>query len=480
MAQYVVPSKYYFRLHHVRPRFKNNLENVLLYVATRISECGEKGKEEFITQLNQALRAFPGNITLTQKTIDNWRTEISSLFGFIITDMASGKMAPSSIAQKLAESSDLISFFKFFCYSFQYPGGHIKNEQAAEMIEKGINFQPAAYILDLLGYMDDYGRRFWITKEEATHCLFNDLRVTTGERSPAQAGQLIKANREAGLTYNSQGDVIRYAGDILDYMYQANLLLKRGKKYYLNQSEMESIAYIIQNKNVSRFTGYDRFYGTQTQASDLRNIREEWFYFLSDLAGRTTFSTDIASFLNIDQVQIEKLSKIEELSNEFQADLAERRKLLVTKEIGDYGEALIFGHECERLKLGGRLDLIHKVAIIPNKFAIGYDIRSFEAMKTDELQRYIEVKTTISNTLIDFNRFNMSSNEWNTANTLKNRYFVYRLNVSRASTKLKIIQDPLANYHEHKLEMVVLSTGGVEIKLNAGCGKDAAVLQWSG
>ena len=35
---YKIPDEYFFRLHHVRPRFKNDVEEVLLYVATSISE----------------------------------------------------------------------------------------------------------------------------------------------------------------------------------------------------------------------------------------------------------------------------------------------------------------------------------------------------------------------------------------------------------------------------------------------------------
>ena len=41
--KYKIPDDYFFRLHHVRPRFKNDVEEVLLYVATSISEsCFQK------------------------------------------------------------------------------------------------------------------------------------------------------------------------------------------------------------------------------------------------------------------------------------------------------------------------------------------------------------------------------------------------------------------------------------------------------
>ncbi len=67
--------------------------------------------------------------------------------------------------------------------------------------------------------------------------------------------------------------------------------------------------------------------------------------------------------------------------------------MLTTKDIGDIGESLVHGHECMRMKLGGREDLIHLIKRIPTQFAVGYDISSVEL---NECKRYIEVKTTIS------------------------------------------------------------------------------------
>ena len=34
MSKYEIPEEYYFRIHHCRPRFKGNVENVLIYMAT--------------------------------------------------------------------------------------------------------------------------------------------------------------------------------------------------------------------------------------------------------------------------------------------------------------------------------------------------------------------------------------------------------------------------------------------------------------
>ena len=72
-----------------------------------------------------------------------------------------------------------------------------------------------------------------------------------------------------------------------------------------------------------------------------------------------------------------------------------------TKDIGDIGEYLVHGHECMRLKLMGAEKYIHLVKKIPTQLAVGYDISSVEV---DGKKRYIEVKTTISNKPMHFNR----------------------------------------------------------------------------
>ena len=38
MSKYEIPEKYYFRIYHCRPRFKGNVENVLIYMATEITK----------------------------------------------------------------------------------------------------------------------------------------------------------------------------------------------------------------------------------------------------------------------------------------------------------------------------------------------------------------------------------------------------------------------------------------------------------
>ena len=150
--KYQIPDDLYFRIHHVRPRFKNDVENVLVYMATEISKMSAADKEEFADELNNAIYRYPGNSVKELKTINNWRTEISALFGFLEFDGNITK--PGRRAIELAKKEDLVEFFKYYLYNFQYPGAHLKVQEISKQIEAGIHFKPAQYILSVLKYAD--------------------------------------------------------------------------------------------------------------------------------------------------------------------------------------------------------------------------------------------------------------------------------------------------------------------------------------
>lgn len=223
MSEYKIPEEFYFRIHHVRPRFKGDIENVLIYMAEEITRVGEQPTDEFIKRVNEAIYGYPGNAHRELKTINNWRTEISALFGFIEHTETTDK--PGRRAIELAANEDLVECFKVFLYNFQYPGAHVKPKNVLEQIENGVHFKPAQYILKMLSYANkDGGNSVGITKYEACHCIFNDLRVTRDNEGVEKTWERILENRQNKLEYDQTGDVIRYAGDILDYMEIANLL----------------------------------------------------------------------------------------------------------------------------------------------------------------------------------------------------------------------------------------------------------------
>ena len=234
---YRIPDKDYLRIHFVRPRFKSNIENVLLYMANECCKIEPLPCREYAAKINKAIRLFPGNIDSTQKTIDNWRTEISALCAFYNEDKISDITKTSKLSFFLNENQDLTQFFKFLMLSFQFPGGHIKPADNIELIANGVRFKPAQFIIQVLMSGNEIlasmgsEKEMSISDEEATYCILNDLQVTTGKRSAREVAEIILSNRRNKLSYydkkdprnlnskgtpRTKGDVVRYAGDIMD------------------------------------------------------------------------------------------------------------------------------------------------------------------------------------------------------------------------------------------------------------------------
>lgn len=468
---YRVPTEYYFRLHHIRPRFKNNIEDVLVYMATEITRLGPLPHCEFREKMNNAIRNFTGNTTKECKTINNWRTEISALFGFMET--LGGNTKPGLRAIELAENQDLVESFKVFLYNFQYPGAHIKPNRVLEQIEAGVKFKPAQYILKLMKAAEEQtGERVGFTKAEITHCVFNDLRCTRDNRDVNEVWQLIKSNRDNDIEYDQSGDIIRYAGDILDYMEIANLLVcYDGRNYYINQLENTAILRFVNSKEW--FSKYDYFINNRSATLEqIKSHTESWFSYVNKEIQGTDFETDILAFISENQ---EEYTELKKKSYDLFEERLEKKDSLTTKDIGDIGESLVHGHECERVKRGGGMDLIHLIKRIPTHFAVGYDIQSVEI---DKRKRYIEVKTTISSRPLNFNKIHLTPNEWATADTLEDRYFVYRLMISKGEKKLFIIQNPVGLYKKDIIQMI--PRDGADIVFNTdNSGNFEELLIWT-
>jgi len=462
MSEYKIPDEYYFRIHHVRPRFKGDIENVLIYVAEELAKVGEKPVDEFVQEVNTALYRYPGNAHRELKTINNWRTEISALFGFI--EHTDNTDRPGRRALELAKNQDLVEGFKIFLYNFQYPGAHIKPKNVLEQIEAGVHFKPAQYILQVLRCANkEGGNSVGITKFEACHCIFNDLRVTRDNEGAEATWERIRENRKNKLEYDQTGDVIRYAGDIIDYMEIANLLKTYDSRtYYLNTLEEETIIKFCES--TEWFSEYDTMIKKRSGSMEaVKDCITGWFSFVNRDIEDTDFSTDILAYIASDEEELKTLKESSrsdgrpdlrgflDREEAFEERMETYMESFTTKDIGDIGEGLVHGHECMRIKLGGREDLIHLIKRIPTQFAVGYDISSVEL---DERKRYIEVKTTISSKPLHFNRIHLTKNEWNTASSTHDRYYVYRLLLSKNERKLFLLQDPVGLYKNDKIEMI--------------------------
>jgi len=119
-----------------------------------------------------------------------------------------------------------------------------------------------------------------------------------------------------------------------------------------------------------------------------------------------------------------------------------REQLLELKrrcdEIGLNGERWVLSYERRRLKRAGRHDLADKIEWVSqtSPFA-GFDISSFDASGD---RRHIEVKATISGR----RKFEMTENEWASAQSLRASYNIYRVTSLETYPALKIFVDPVA------------------------------------
>lgn len=104
---YQVSDEYWHRLHFVRPRFKSNIESVLLYMANECCRIPKLSCEEYSRRYFEAIRMFPGNIDMADKTLHNWRTEIPALFGFYKENKEIGVTETSEMAKFLHVNQDL-------------------------------------------------------------------------------------------------------------------------------------------------------------------------------------------------------------------------------------------------------------------------------------------------------------------------------------------------------------------------------------
>jgi len=475
---YIIPEQYYFRLHHIRPRFKYDVERVLIFMASEISRIPEMEADDFVLRLNNAIMRFPGNATKSIKTINNWRTEISALFGFIQTGSNSNRIKPGLRAIELEKDQDLVKAFKKFLFFFQYPGGHLKPSEITKYIDAGIKFKPVVYILQLLEYAEQTeNARIGISKAELTHCIFNDLRCTRDNENIPVTWERIKRHRENHMEYDTSGDVIRYAGDILDYMEIANLLVSYNSGlFYINRLENEAVQSFIHNQ--IWFDKYDDMILLgRSDSTTIVEIQPYWFDYVNSPLDDDAFKTDLIALSSEDPHTYtqEKENLKDLLSTYLEQEYVDNK--LESKEIGDMGESLIYAHECEKLRVNGREDLIHLVKIIPTVQYLGYDVVSYDL---HEKRKHIEVKATVSSKPMYATRIHLTTNEWRAASTYRDDYYIYRVSFAKDGNKLLVINDPVGLYKEDRIQMIPRDDGADLIINTSQEGEEEDLLYWNG
>lgn len=448
---YQIPPEFHYRLHHPRPRFKNNIENVLGYMAFSIAELDGKDEATFNANISQAIRNFSGNANLAEKTVQNWRTEISALFSMV--QVSYGRVYATDLSKELADTSNLRKFFLRTVMTFQYPGGFLKSNQIKEINKAGILFNPFLWLTNFfmsgLNAEDSY-----ITDVEFCHCVLNDLRVTSKHEDISTTIDRILKNRENNIDYDATGDIKRYALDLLDYCVLAGILLKDFKgKFFIKQDSIEFLTFFQENGHL--FSSYCS-YKDDKDLSDIDAIKPLWINFVNEISEKLLVMFE-------DQVQ-------SKLKNQSVDSIAVQ---VNTKEIGDQGEFLAVAHEKIWLNNNGRVDLGKLVQHMPTQFAVGYDILSREL---DATMKHIEVKTTVSQKSFTVNRVHLTPNEWAAAESHRDRYFIYRLRLSEEEKSLWIIRDPVGLYKADRLQMS--PRNGADLTFDETCYEEVDLLRY--
>ncbi|CAK3013662.1 DUF3883 domain-containing protein [Vibrio sp. RW] len=432
-------------LHMVRPRFKNNIENVLFYMAKEITSFSGAIDNEV---LDGMISSFPGNSHLSEKTLANWRTEISALFGLMQYEDGFGYYA-SSISKRLSEKEDLIEFFKNFSMKIQFPNGILKSHVNKKLIEHKVDFAPLSFLVELLTLLKEKEiSESYITRDELTYVVFDDLRFTTGVLGPNDAKDIILVNRKKsiiyethafvkGVTKEGRGDQTRTALDFLDYLVLANVVEKKSSKYFLNEIESDFIEYAC--KENGNFDEFEPFYNKKFTVGQLNSIKNSWFDYVNAL----DFSKSATSVGKFIQTKVE-----DEVVSIILADGTTDK--MTTKEIGDLGESLVISHEKNKLESLGLGHNKHLVQFIPTHLGAGYDVKSMDEMDN---QIFIEVKTTLSNHPLTQSRISLTKNEWNAAYTNKDNYYIYRLIITNETRKLLVMNNPVGLVQQEKIKL---------------------------
>ena len=167
-------------------------------------------------------------------------------------------------------------------------------------------------------------------------------------------------------------------------------------------------------------------------------IENLWFDYVNSFDGIDEFLPHLSQQQSIN---------ISELITEYYQRITSSDKV-PTKIIGDYGETLVIAHEYLRTKdHSNRQHLIQK---IPTPLGVGYDVQSIEIQKG---KRYIEVKTTTSKKALNINRFKLTPNEWDSAETLQEHYFIYYLVVNDSKKSIFILQNPIQKQRDGLIQV---------------------------
>ena len=440
---YKTPQEHFFRLNFPRSRFSRTLEDTLLVLADRIVNIGIMEKDQFGKLLDKAIRETSEG-DLEEMTIRNQRTEMIRLFGLVKYE---GDLAiPGSRLSMLIQTQDTPRFFKSFCNRFQFPGGFLKAYKVSEMVQAGVRFKPASYVLRMLKIATSKYGEFALNAAEVTHFIFYDRRITVDGEEPKFALARIVEARENNVELDKTNDLIRYARDFLNYMVEANLLTKYKGMYALNEKEATAIKTIIADKNFfDQYSKAIRQDGTW-DSEEYKKADEEWTEWFADSVEDDAFETSTQALMPDDTNYPTQWQKLKEILERKDPTL----RGAALKEIGDEGEKIAYEYEKDSIRKINP-SFVRMVKLVSDTQALGYDLLSVSKEDVRK-KKYIEVKTTKKNRTTGLNiPFTISINEWSVAKQLGDDYYVYRVIISKEGVTIFSIQNPCQRANDKTL-----------------------------
>lgn len=438
-----------FRCAIIRGKAQAELDNLLPYYASIISEICPTSKENFDEFFNQKLATLLGEET-TKKTLDNHRTEIAGkLFGMYYID-AEKVVHISERTLKLSEDNDQPAFFKDLCLKMQFPSGMNANYTVFDQIDHQINIRQLCFLIAVLKLCNDL--EIFLNVKQIGYYVLNSKSVLTRQATPEEVVTQIQIDlasdiyREIPNPNNKASSYLyQHIKEQLTILQLANIITLSSTFYLINLNEIEFINFMV---NLAITPPIFDFYSFENldQTESYKALQVEWDFFISRIS-------DIRPELlnsNVSEILTSGLSHIPNI------DQSITRNFANTKDLGDAGEAFVFEYEKNLLR---PYSLEHKVQNKAHLRGIGFDIESFSY--EDTLEKYIEVKATRRTTPMPENFaediINVTKNEWIAAEQHQDKFYVYRVIFHNSGVQLFRIQNPFKHYSDGTISAIPLT-----------------------
>lgn len=438
-----------FRCAIIRGKAQAELDNLLPYYASVISEICPTSKENFDKFFNQKLVNLLGEET-TKKTLDNHRTEIAGkLFGMYYVD-AEKVVHISERTLKLLEDNDQPAFFKDLCLKMQFPSGMNANYTVFDQINHQINIRQLCFLVAVLKLCNDVD--IFLNVKQIGYYVLNSKSVLTKQAIPEEVITQIKIDLAANIyreipnpNKKAPSYLYQHIKEQLTLLQLANIITLSGNIYKINLHEIDFINFMT---NLSLDDPEFNFYSYKNldQTEKYKALQVSWDLFISKIS-------DVPPQLlnsNVSEILTSSISHIPNI------DQNVVRSFTNTKDLGDAGEAFVFEYEKNLLK---PYSLEHKVQNKAHLRGIGFDIESFSY--EDTIEKYIEVKATRRTTPMPENFaediINVTKNEWMAAEQHQDKFYVYRVIFHNSGVQLFRIQNPFKHYSDGTISAIPLT-----------------------